>query len=413
MSAQLKKGYAVVAILLVMVVVVILLVMTKPEQPAIESKQKIWPIEAIKVDVGKMAPVQTLYGTVESNEMVTAASPVSGVVDMVWVKEGDAITIGQKLVALAPADIELPYQIAKADVADTQAQIKLQDLAYQANKKRLDHEQKVLEIKRKDVSRNEDLIKKDLISKSTLDKSKEALVRQEFAVVGAELSVQENKAKVDQLKARLQKAKANLEQAKLNRQRGVVEAPYAGRIAKVLVAKGDRVTTNSSLISFYSLDSLELRAKIPVNQLKMVYQSVQQNIPVSALFTIDGEVFDLPLKRLAGESSTSGVDAFFEIPTELKIIRPGDLLKVQLKGQVVENTFAVPYSALYGSDRIYTVEDGTLQLVKVELLGETLVDGQVWALLQGDLAQGAMVATTHLPNAISGLKVNVMESADD
>lgn len=413
MSAQLKKGYAVVAILLVMVVVVILLVMTKPEQPAIESKQKIWPIEAIKVDVGKMAPVQTLYGTVESNEMVTAASPVSGVVDMVWVKEGDAITIGQKLVALAPADIELPYQIAKADVADTQAQIKLQDLAYQANKKRLDHEQKVLEIKRKDVSRNEDLIKKDLISKSTLDKSKEALVRQEFAVVGAELSVQENKVKVDQLKARLQKAKANLEQAKLNRQRGVVEAPYAGRIAKVLVAKGDRVTTNSSLISFYSLDSLELRAKIPVNQLKMVYQSVQQNIPVSALFTIDGEVFDLPLKRLAGESSTSGVDAFFEIPTELKIIRPGDLLKVQLKGQVVENTFAVPYSALYGSDRIYTVEDGTLQLVKVELLGETLVDGQVWALLQGDLAQGAMVATTHLPNAISGLKVNVMESADD
>ncbi len=413
MSAQLKKGYAVVAILLVMVVVVILLVMTKPEQPAIESKQKIWPIEAIKVDVGKMAPVQTLYGTVESNEMVTAASPVSGVVDMVWVKEGDAITIGQKLVALAPADIELPYQIAKADVADTQAQLKLQDLAYQANKKRLDHEQKVLEIKRKDVSRNEDLIKKDLISKSTLDKSKEALVRQEFAVVGAELSVQENKVKVDQLKARLQKAKANLEQAKLNRQRGVVEAPYAGRIAKVLVAKGDRVTTNSSLISFYSLDSLELRAKIPVNQLKMVYQSVQQNIPVSALFTIDGEVFDLPLKRLAGESSTSGVDAFFEIPTELKIIRPGDLLKVQLKGQVVENTFAVPYSALYGSDRIYTVEDGTLQLVKVELLGETLVDGQVWALLQGDLAQGAMVATTHLPNAISGLKVNVMESADD
>lgn len=413
MSAQLKKGYAVVAILLVMVVVVILLVMTKPEQPAIESKQKIWPIEAIKVDVGKMAPVQTLYGTVESNEMVTAASPVSGVVDMVWVKEGDAITIGQKLVALAPADIELPYQIAKADVADTQAQLKLQDLAYQANKKRLDHEQKVLEIKRKDVSRNEDLIKKDLISKSTLDKSKEALVRQEFAVVGAELSVQENKAKVDQLKARLQKAKANLEQAKLNRQRGVVEAPYAGRIAKVSVAKGDRVTTNSSLISFYSLDSLELRAKIPVNQLKMVYQSVQQNIPVSALFTIDGEVFDLPLKRLAGESSTSGVDAFFEIPTELKIIRPGDLLKVQLKGQVVENTFAVPYSALYGSDRIYTVEDGTLQLVKVELLGETLVDGQVWALLQGDLAQGAMVATTHLPNAISGLKVNVMESADD
>lgn len=408
--SKLKQVIIALGIIVLAVVVFVYFKQSKPEQPAVEVKQKVWPIHVIQVSVGKMSPVQTLYGTVESFELVTASAPVAGIVDEMLVKEGDEVVKGQKLAALSQADIELPLRIAKADVEDTRAQLRLQDLAYEANKKRLDYEKKVLKIKQKDVKRNEDLIKKDLVAKSTLDKSREASVRQEFTVVGAELSVQENKAKVDQLKARLEKAKANMKQAELNLKRGVVIAPYDGRVAQVTASQGDRVKANDALVSYYSLDSLELRAKIPATQLKMVYQAVQNDLPLLATFEGDYQSFDLPLKRLAGESSTSGVDAFFEIPAALKITRPGDLLKVQLKEQEVGQAFAVPYSAVYGSDRIYLVENDVLKAVKVKMLGETLVDGQLWALLQGDVDSGSTVAVTHLPNAISGLKVSITES---
>lgn len=403
-----------VAIGLVIIIVAMVLFVyfksTKPEQPQVQVKEKVWPIYTITADVGAHSPMQTLYGTVESNQRVTAASPVAGVVASVWVREGDTLEPGSKLVALNEADIELPYQIAKADVADTDAQLKLQALAYEANQKRLERERKVLKIKQLDVQRNENLIKKDLVSKAALDASKEALVKQDYAVVGAELAVKENQAKVSQLKARLEKANANLEQAKLNRERGVVTVPYAARVASVEVAEGDRVGVNTPLVSYYALDSLELRAKIPASILGSVYQAVSNDRTVKAIWSQNNQTYALALKRLAGEATTSGLDAFFELPVSDTQVRPGDLLTVRLQEEPVQSSVAVPYSALYGSDRVYRVQKGRLESVKVTWLGETLINGEVWPLVKGPIGNGDHIAVTHLPNAISGLKVSVMET---
>lgn len=406
-----KKGLIILAIVASLVLAVVFLFKTKPSQPPVEAKQRVWPIEAMQVDVAKLAPIQSLYGKVESNELVKAASPVNGMVAHVWVKDGEEVKQGQKLVALSDADVLLPYQIAKADVADTEAQLKLQELTYQANKERLEHEQRVLKIKQKDVSRNQELIKKQLASQSTLDKTKEALVRQEYVVVGSKLSVEEHKVKLAQLKARLAKAKANLKQAEINRERGVVVAPYDGRIAKVSVSVGDRVGVNSPLVSYYSIASLELRAKIPVSQLRSVYEAIQSGDALFADFDNHGEVIKLPLNRLAGESSTSGVDAFFDLPETLKITRPGDLLQVNLHGKAQEDVFAVPYSALYGADRVYVIDESNSELraLTVQKVGEIMVQGNSWVLLkdisESPISSGAWVGVTHLPNAISGLKV--------
>jgi len=397
------------AIILLAVVIFMFLKMTRPQQPAIEIKQKIWPIMTMQIKLSNHAPVYTLYGTVESNSLVTAAAPVAGVIEALPVKEGDEIVEGQLLVSLAAADIELPYDIAKADVADTSAQLNLQDLNYQANEQRLRQEQEVLKLKQQEVKRNRELLRKKLQSQSSLDQSIEALTRQEFSVVGAELSVQENRAKVEQFKARLAKAEANLKQAEINRIRGVVYAPYDGRVADVHVAQGDRVGINSAMVSYYAIESLELRAKIPVGQTAMVYQAMQSGEALAGQFMYNDLAYDLPLQRLDGQATASGVDAFFDIPESLKMLRPGDLLTVQLPGSRVEGSFAVPYSAVYGSDRIYQVEDDQLKAVTVQLLGDTLLNGESWALVKGDIADNAMIATTHLPNAITGLKVSVME----
>lgn len=383
---------------------------TKPQQPAVEVQEKIWPIKTLSAGLDTLQPVYTLYGTVESRSMVTAAAPVPGVIDSVPVRAGDNIETGQLMVALSEADIELPYQVALADVADTQAQLELQDLNYKANQEKLKQEQNVLRLKQQDVKRNRDLIRRELISQAQLDQSIEALNRQEFTVIGAELLVEQNKVQVEQLKARLAKAQASLRQAEINRERGIVEVPYPARVSEVHVAAGDRVGVNTPLVSYYPLDSLELRSQIPVAQMSMVYRALQDGERLQAIYLVDDQRYRLDLERLAGTSSTSGVDAFFSLPAKLSILRPGDLMKIQLLGHAISNTLAVPYSALYGSDRIYRVIDNSLQAVSVELLGDTLVDGQPWALIRGDLPPRSEISITHLPNAITGLKVTVVES---
>jgi len=77
---------------------------------------------------------------------------------------------------------------------------------------------------------------------------------------------------------------------------------------------------------------------------------------------------------------------------------------------------------MYGSDKLYRIKDNRLQLVKVKTIGEYHQHGKIIdseTLLQepelliesDELKQGDSILSTHLPNAFSGLKVDVVDDS--
>lgn len=405
MLQKLKRFLIPLLIIAVAIAVFIYMKQTKPQAKQVEIKEKVWLVETIAANFETLAPVQTLYGTVESNALVSAAAPVSGVIEKVSVLEGQEVEKGEPLVALSQADLAIPLAQARADYENAKAQLALQKLTNKANLEKLQHEEQVLELKKIAVTRTKELMQKNLASKSSLDAANEALVRQEYTVVGARLAVQENTMRLTQAQASFAKAQAALEQAKLNKQRGELVAPYAARIAKVHVSEGSRVNAGSTMVEFYALDSLELRAKLPVSESPQVQTALNSKQVLNGYYQTAQGVQAMPLLRLAGEASTSGLDAFFALPPALSEKRPGELMEIKLKGIAQDQVTAVPYSAIYGNDRIYLVEDERLKAQTVKLVGEVMRDGKLWALLQGDFANGAKISVTHLPNATTGLKV--------
>lgn len=380
---------------------------SKPEQPPVQVKEKVWSVDSLPLQLQDISAVQTLYGEVESNALVQAAAPISAVVEKVMVLPGDEIQKGQLLVALSKQDVMLILQQAKADVADAKAQLNLQKLTIEANRKRFEHEKKVLGLKQEALQRAKTLLKKDLASQSAVDAAQESLVRQEYVVVGAELAVKQGDAQLAQLRARLQKTRTALQQAELNQQRAVVKAPFSGRVTAVNVSAGDRVSAGAVMISFYGFDSLELKAKLPANSLLQAQQALNQDQPLQAYTdTPNNQKVMMPMKRLAGQASTSGVDAYFAMPPAVQHKRPGELMEIYLQSQAQSRVAAVPYSAIYGNDRVYIIVDSRLQSMQVSLQGEVMQDGKLQALISApDLQEGMKVLVTHLPNAINGLKV--------
>ncbi len=368
-------------------------------------------VETIPALFESLSPVQNLYGKVESFSMVDAAAPISGVIENVWVKEGQSVKQGDALVSMNLSDLDIPLQQAKADVADASAQVRLQKLAYEANQQRLLFEKKVLKLKRVKQERTQQLITKDLASRTDLDTVKEALVKQEYVVVGAQLAVEENQLKATQNESRLAKAKAILRQATLNMQRGQLMAPYDARIAKVSVSEGSRVNAGMSMVSFYGVSSLVLRTKLPVMVQSEVQQALDSNITLQAFYTQHNGAsgqrsIPLNLTRLAGESTTSGIDAFFRVPPALRNARPGDLMEVSLQGVPIDNVVAIPYSALYGQNQVYIIREGRLVSEHVKVVGDVLRHDELWALILPKFAANTKINITHLPNAVSGLKVS-------
>lgn len=432
-----QKLRSVLLVLLILggaVVAFIYMKSTKPKQPPVQVTEKVWSVEAIEVHKSPLRPIYTLYGKVETPDNVTVKTPIGGQVGTVAVKAGDFVETGALLVALSEVDRQLPVTKAQAQLEQAQAQLALQKLADEANQQKLKQEEEVLNLKQEAVKRAKQLMQKSLASQAALDQAQEAFVRQQSVVTAARLAVKQQQAKLAQLQANVQSAQAALEQAQLNAQRAYVTAPEAVLITQVSVAQGDQVSPNAPLVSYYTPQSLEVRTQVPITLFPKLQAQFLAELPITA--EVPSRGLSLSLNRFAAQAQTASVDAYFHFATNngaqnenekasknangARIPSPaspapallGELLtmNVQLASEV--DSFAVPYTALFGNDKIYVVRQERLQRVKVALLGDVLVNQERWALLKGGVKEGDVIMTTHLPNAISGLKVKVVKTME-
>lgn len=377
---------------------------SKPEKIRPEPREKVWLVDTQLVQSQSQAPLLTLYGEVESQELVQAAATGSGVVQKLYVKVGDQVQKGQLLLALDPRDFELALEQKQAEVRDLKAQLEELRLLHDNNEKALLQEQELLQLAQAEVQRMQRLQTQKLGSESSLSDARAALGKQELAVLNRQIEVRRFSTKETQLQARLQSASAALQQAQLNLQRSEVHAEFNGVISSVAVSAGDRVQSGKILLSLYALDSLEIRARLPARFQQEIQAALAQGETLTGQ-TANAE--PLQLLRLAGEADPGGIDAFFKPLDGPGLLRPGNLLKLDLQRPRLDNVIAIPYPSLYGNNRVYLMRDGRMFGVDVETLGRSRNQAGESLLLirSAEINDQDRIIITHLPNAINGLKI--------
>ena len=393
-------------ILLLGVMVFVILVLTRPRQQAPEIQPRVWQVEAIAVQPRRLSPVLTLYGKVEAPALMRATAPAASQVIEVRVREGQEVAAGQLLVRLDPRDFKPQVLEAEAEIAELEAQLELERLRHGSDMQALKHEEQLLQLLQNQLVRVEKLRKRGLGSEAALDQARMEVARQRKAVVDRRLAVQQHQARQLQLQARLEKARARLVRAQLALERSRVIAPFAGVVAEVGVAMGDRVGQNQLLVSLFSWQDLEVRARIPAPFQSEIHRSLERGDLLDAKGESLGMRFRLQLARLAGQAEAGGIDALFRVTEGARQLRMNLPVTVQLQRPAKDHVVAVPYAALYGSRRLYRIVAGRLQSVEVTPLGDYPKNGQTWLLVQSpELRAGDQILVTHLPNAADGLAV--------
>ena len=221
------------------------------------------------------------------------------------------------------------------------------------------------------------------------------------------MALDDHRARLQQLNARLNYAEAELELAELELERSQIIAPFDGLVEKLLVAAGDQVKESQVLVTFYPLDKLEVRAKIPATFRHELQRSIIQGQQLYASAVLAGIPVTLELDRVAGSADARGIDALFTIIQGNNLVRLGSTLSLSLKRPAQQDAIALPFSAIYDNDRIYKLVDGRLAGVKVTHLGDYVDDNNnVKVLISSPQIQaGDLIVITHLPNAINGLRV--------
>ncbi len=369
--------------------------------------EKVWQIEVIEARRQTLSPSITLYGRIESPEALKAAAPGGGVVERVLVRDGDRVGSGQMLVKMDRRDFEAALLQAQADLRDIENQIAELRIRHRANLSRLETERELMALAAAEVARLETLKQRQLSADTQLNEAHSELGRSELEVMSRQLEVDSFDVKLQILQARHDRGKAQLDQARLAMDRSSVTAPFDAIVSEVAVSAGDRVLLGQLLVSLFPVAGLEIRAHLPTSYIASVQRALGADQRLEASVAGQPGLGRFSVVRLAGEAEATGIDLFFAIDLPPDQLRPGELLPLIMDLPAVVDVYAVPYQAIYGNSRIYRVVDERLEAVDVRTIGQARdASGEVRVLIRSDtILPGDRIAVTHLPNAVSGLKV--------
>ncbi len=380
---------------------------SKPEREKPVLKEKVWQVAVISAVKQNLSPSIELYGRVESPDFLQPAAPGAGVITEVLVQSGSRVTPGQLLVKIDSRDFQSALVQAKTDLQDIKNQISELNMRHRLNQDALKTERQLLQLAEDEVKRLLKLKKQKLSADTILNIARSALGRQQLSVFSRQYEVESYSLQLKKLKTRIIQNQAKLEEARLRVERSEVFAPFEAVITSTPVSVGDRVATGDILVALYPVNSLEIRAHIPARYIARIQQSMSKGATQLAHIATAGINLQLELVRLAGEAEPSGVDAYFRADQSSSQLHLGALLPLRLELPVESDVIAVPYQAIYGNSRLYLLKDNRLQGVDVDSVGEYGDEEGGASLLVKSLEinAGDNIVITHLPNAVSGLKV--------
>ncbi len=390
--------------------VFVLLKATEPQATPSALKERRWPVNAKQITLESLSPVINLYGQVETPALVNAAAPRNSRVSLIHIAEGERVNKGQLLLELDERDFIPRVRQAEARVAELQALIASEETRYKNDQTALTYEKSLLDLENSAVERAKQLKQKNLGSTATLELAQEELNRQRLSFSNRQLAIKDHQARLQQIQARLSYAEAELELARLDLERSRIVADFDGIIEKLQVAPGDQVKENQILLNLFSIENLEIRAKIPTVFQTEIQTALFQEQHLGAQAQFGDLSFPLSLSRLSGQADARGIDALFAIDSELSWIRPGSSVSLYLQRPLQSNVAVLPYSALYDNNVIYRINQGRLESLSVTIAGNYSQANQDMLLVRSsELKTGDSILITHLPNAIQGMPVEIQD----
>lgn len=297
-------------------------------------------------------------GTLTHDDEVNLSTEEIGRVTAIFVDEGERVTKGQLLV-------QINDQQHVATVEQNQAQMRVQEIAIERQRLRLEN-------LRRNWERQRELFSRELIDRDSFDAATNELEI-------AEIDLQSSRETLSQVRAQLEQA-----QDRLNKTQ--VYSPMDGLVTSLDIKVGEMAissTTNvpgSSLMTIANPDSLQTEvnvdeadiANVEVGQKADIYAIAYPDHPVSGVI----ESISVSAKVAEGSQGQSfAVQIRLDNPKEIDL-RPGMSCRAEIFTTTREGILAVPIQAILVEEdltqnrttyRVFVHRAGTAARVEVEV----------------------------------------------
>jgi len=382
---------------------------TQPEAIEQPIEERAWAVTSQEIHLASYAPVIKLLGVVQSPHPTQLTAAIEAEVLEIRVNAGDHVKHNQTLIVFEQDEAQLDLKESTAKGEEIKALIKAETERHKSDQVNLKSEKTLLQLAKRAVERAKDLEERNLASRSQLDETRQNFVRQQITLQERRYRIAEYPSRLAQLKARQQQADAQQQRARLNLEHTLIKAPFNGRIVDIKVGVGERIKKTNALIKLYKQDELEVKAKIPLRYMDMIYQTIDQETPLPVWLKFAQQRYALTLARISAniDPGQGSVDCFFTFNKKQVHWPTGLNVELHLSLETFKQSALLPREALYGTDLIYRIHENRLQSLKIKVLGNYINKDDTSQLIiqSNELNDHDTVLTTKFANAMNGLKV--------
>jgi len=307
-------------------------------------------VTVVKPKKGTLEVYETYRGYYEALKKGVLAAKASGLVEKLYVKEGDSFKKGQILAVVDPTEIKSNLQAAKAKLEALKAALEAAKIAVETQKS---------------------IYERNLKLYQTGGISKEALQLSESAYKQAKAQYANVVAQIEATKAQIETLKNNLERY------SKIAAPYDGVVTKLFAREGSFVGPGKPILGIEGRDRFRILVQVPKDT--PVGQKASVNVGGKELLLKVSKVFPSATKDLkVVELDTPNLN----VPTE-------SFVNVKLQTQTCQGYLVPSDAILYLNKGTFVVSESSKALpVKVKALDSNL------ACVEGNLenVKGVIVA---------------------
>jgi multidrug efflux pump subunit AcrA (membrane-fusion protein) len=358
----------------------------------------------IKVEAVKQETIHRsveVVGTLAAVDEVVVSSEAEGRVSRLLTDLGDRVTAGQALVELDREKPQYNLDQQKAALDRALAKFGAPDTAHLPPFERTPDVQKAqaeLVQAKQGFDRAEELHKRQLVPKQTLDDAETMLQSKQASYDSALQNAKNLRADIDASEAALKLADRELRDT-------AIRAPFDGYIQKRLVSLGEYVKVQTPVMGVVKIDPLKVTAEIPEKMAPWMRVGQTVELTVDAF---PGKMITGKLSRISPAVNTASRAFPFEalVPNGEALLKPGTFARVHIQTAQVEDVMTITYAAIqyrYGVNRVFVVTGDHLTARELKV-GERL--GDRIEVMSG-LKAGESIALGDVDKLADGAKVSV------
>ncbi|PCJ06877.1 MAG: efflux transporter periplasmic adaptor subunit [Rhodobacteraceae bacterium] len=382
------------------------------EHKAPPPRERIFAVNLVVAKLQSIAPELIAFGKIESRRRLELRTPVAGRVVILAeaFEEGGAVTAGQLLVQINPADAQSALDRSDADMQDARAQERETGRALILAQDELAATQDQAELRQRAFRRQTDLKSRGVGTAATVELAELAAAQARQSVISRRQAVSQAEAGVDQASSNLARAQIDLETARRDLADTTVLAEFDGTLQSVSLVEGRLVSANEKLAELVDPSLLDVAFRISTVQYARLLDENGRLLSAPVRVSLDATGADLSAVGVISRDSGAAGEGQLGRLIYARLgaapgFKPGDFVTVSVREPVLSAVARLPASVLdaNGSVLVLGAED-RLEKLQVELVRRQGDE----VLIRGVGLAGREVVVGRTPLLGAGIKVRAL-----